>query len=246
MQRDYLADLELDLDATPDDVKRSYRRLARKFHPDVNPGDFHAAESFRRIQEAFDFLEEASRMMSLKDALSRLKKRRRTKQKWSHLPICLKHRRHEWFEEPTHPGRTNVHVREDLLDLHLEVESKEALNSLVIRALAPCENCRGKGGTAQAAVATCKTCAGLGYQAIERGAFRWKKSCDLCLGKGYVVEDGCSQCAGQGKIYHEKIMKIKTPKEWTGSEALRVSGAGHVSYDGKTKGDLWIHQAKKK
>ncbi len=249
MIRNYFADLELDLSASLDDVRRAYRRLARRFHPDLNPLDKQSEESFYRIQEAFDFLSSETRFEKLKKQLvepGRTSKKL-VAQKWGEyplVPVSTDQFIGEWKEESS--VRKKFHRPEENLDVWILMEVNRAdLKSEIVKTIAvphehPCGSCRGLGGRAKAARATCKKCAGLGHFLIERGAMHWRKTCDLCLGKGYLSLSPCSTCGGRGKVGERQKIEIRIPKKTDVKRPIIVRGFGHISFDGKKRGDLWV------
>jgi len=233
--RNYFADLELSPGVGLEEVKRAYRRLARRFHPDLNPGDFYAKESFRRIQEAYEFLSSEDRLAKLNVALEKFQKS--DPNAWSKKPSFA----------PTESFLDEWEVkdgnRNDELDIHLLVEipnsSLGQVQKIEMQLETLCVDCKGRGGTSQSVKVTCKNCAGLAYQLIRRGAFRWKKTCQDCSGRGYAVIGACASCEGCGKIKGRATVDLAVPSKALES-AVRYSNLGHFGFDGITRGDLWI------
>lgn len=230
MLRNYLADLELDDSAELDDVRQAYIRLARRFHPDLNPDDQFASESFRRIREAYDFLNSRTRLYQIKTALRGVVK--------STLPT-------RWQAQD---GFANLLVREARnatpeihLDVSLTAKSlRDPVQTLRFQVQKICSSCKGAGGHSKSMRVTCKTCAGLGYRSIRRGAYSWKKTCDACLGQGAQVLNGCETCAGSGRLMEEAEIQVKTPSMSKVEEVVLYRSCGHPSYDGRTRGDVWV------
>lgn len=245
MLRNYFADLELEADASRDEIRRAFKKLARRFHPDVNPGDPLAAESFRRIKEAFEYLNDDSQAKDLREKLrDRVKRAHQEFGRWDTFfgtrPRDRAEFEEDWFEEPSSAHSVELDHRVEVLDIHLNVERLEDLENVEIQYLSPCNDCRGQGGSSGAVTVTCKQCAGLGFQSIERGAFRWKKTCKGCSGKGYQVAEPCSSCGGVGKRVKNQRIRVRPPSGFTGEQSIRVQGFGHKSYDGTKRGDLWL------
>ena len=241
MLRNYFADLELDTRASLDEVKRAYRRLARRFHPDLNPGDLYAEHSFKRITEAYDQLSETESLEKWRSLISPVNTE--TPKRWDVHALIPKAQIGLIVEDPRKRG-------EDL-DIHLLVElPKDELIAAGHRAIEisvdeGCSNCRGSGGSSRSVQSTCKTCAGLGYRMIRRGAFRWKKTCDECIGKGYQVAEACASCQGYGKIQVQRKLELAVPQRLRDVE-IQYPGLGHMSFDGKKRGDLWVNWKIKK
>lgn len=245
MIRDYFADLELGPDADLEDVKRAYRRLARRFHPDLNPGDLYAEESFKRIREAFDHLNSQSRILKVRKSLSIEQKLSQSYSRWKREPQIGAYAVHRFVDQWKIQGSTRP---EESLDIHvmLNLDLSQRTQALELVTEEVCSSCRGKGGTSRSIQQTCKNCAGLGYQLIRRGAFRWKKTCDNCRGMGVEILSACSSCQGYGKVSKRQTVHIPTPKDWDGKSPSVFKGLGNQSFDGKTRGDLWVNWIKKK
>ncbi|MDB5038169.1 MAG: molecular chaperone DnaJ [Bacteriovoracaceae bacterium] len=252
--RNYFADLELDFAASLDEVRKSYKRLARRFHPDLNPLDAQAEESFLRIQEAFDHLNSVTRIERLKKQLKDIPKEKLKKNldRWGNyptVPVSAEQFVSQWEDEPS-INRSQKRPTENLdLWISLELKNQElkdgAAKKLKLQYDKPCGQCRGTGGRARSVRATCKPCAGIGYLLIERGAMHWKKTCDDCFGKGYVVAAPCSGCSGKGKVLAEELVELRISKNSDLSKALSFRGLGNVSYDGKKRGDVWVQLVQK-
>lgn len=254
MIRNYFEDLELGPDAGLEDIRRAYKKLARRFHPDLNPFDVQAEESFRRIQEAFDRLNSETRITRFRKQLELAAFRPEPKKsiaKWGGYPLVPKAEQFvkQWVDEPSVKKK---HTRpEEKLDFWVSVtltnsEVKGGVNKRVKYEFeAPCSKCRGSGGRSQSVKATCKRCAGLGNFLIERGAMRWRKACDDCFGKGYVVSSPCPDCDGRGKVAKESQVELRFAKDVDVSKGLVLKGLGHISFDGKRRGNLCVQIVQK-
>jgi molecular chaperone DnaJ len=234
--RNYLADLELDQEAKLEDVRRAYKRLARRFHPDLNPGDEYAAQSFRRIQEAYEFLNEEDRLEKLKAVLDQV----------AELPGISR-----WDPGAGYEGILARGARSAIPEVHLDIWLDESAKqrptqTLQFHVQRLCANCQGAGGNSRAMRITCKTCAGMGFRAIRRGSYSWKKSCDVCEGRGAQVMNGCVTCDGRGRSKEAVEIQVSTPELKLGSEVIVYKGCGHQANDGKSRGDVWVKWALKK
>jgi molecular chaperone DnaJ len=253
MLRNYFSDLELGPDASLDDVRKAYRRLARRFHPDVNPLDAQAEEAFRRIQEAFENLSTVTRIRKLRERLEGTSRKtvKPEIQKWSDFSKLPRPDQFvsQWRDEPS--VKKNIKRPEEKLDFWIQLElSDQELKRGVSKRFRfsyeqPCEACRGSGGSSGSVKATCKRCAGLGFYLIERGAMHWKKTCDDCLGKGHIVVSPCRVCSGRGKVQNSEVLEVKIPKSPDLSKALVLRGLGHISYDGRKRGSLCVQLVQK-
>ncbi len=277
MIRNYFSDLELGILASEEDVRRAYKRLARKFHPDLNPNDAQAAATFRRIQEAYAALQTTTRIFRVRRQLHEIKDKLRVaeasrQKKWPDIPVMPKSPKEflqEWKEEKTKPGmlvqskkevtqtksatRTSTKSRveknkrpnEELdirLELYLEKETLKVGGRQRIQYFfeKPCGKCRGSGGSAKSLQVICKNCAGLGVHFIQRGAYQWKKACEPCLGRGFMVVGPCEGCSGRGKSQESQVLNLKLTPPLKYDQVFKVNHLGNISFDGKRRGDIWV------
>lgn len=256
MIRNYFADLELEYWATGDDIRQAYRRLARRFHPDLNPEDCYAEESFKRIQEAYRYLEDRERADRLRRRLKAEVPSLDNLSRWSQepsVPASVPHFMTQWKEERTSrtqskKTRTGSSKRKvEFLDhsISLPVSDKEVKEGfekdIQFEIEKPCPKCRTQGLRSKSIMETCKPCAGQGFRSIQRGNFQWKKTCEDCRGQGYLMRSRCLLCQGQGKIKVHEQYRLA----WKGSsrpvKSLLLKSCGHISFDGKKRGNLWVH-----
>lgn len=239
MIRDYFADLELSPDSDLESVKKAYRRLARRFHPDLNPGDPYAQESFRRIQEAYQYLLLDPQRENLRQHLSAFREEREPS-RWQNKMEFSFSSPEDFLDE----WKIKEERRSEDLDIHLKVEIPRTTwptrQRIRYARLIVCMTCRGVGGASQSIQMTCKSCAGLSYQMIRRGAFRWKKTCESCQGRGYQVRGACKSCAGRGKTSYQEDIELEVPEEAKQGSPIIYPKLGHESYDKGKKGDLKI------
>lgn len=229
MIRDYFADLELDIHAGGQEIKRAYRRLARRFHPDLNPGDRFAEASFRQIRAAYEYLSDETRADQLRIYLQKSARQARPK-KWQANDIFG-----YGDQAPDARNILDIHTIAELTDEDLQKGYYEL--SLLIEE--PCHECGGDGGPESSIKRTCKHCAGLAYRLIQRGAFRWKKTCEPCHGKGFEVINACPACQGKGKKKQTRKLQLRIPESL---QATRYPEWGHIAYNREQKrGDLWVH-----
>lgn len=252
--RDYYEILSVERTASGDDIKRSYRRLAMKYHPDRNPGDPEAEGRFKECAEAYEVLSDAER--------------RAVYDKYGHAGLR---------GTPGHDFRS-MHV-EDIFsmfndifgggagggrrqrggvprgyDLETEVEItleevlRGAERDVDFKRLDVCETCSGTGAKPGTSPTTCATCGGQGQVAQTGlgGMFRMVTACPHCRGRGKVVVDKCSSCRGAGRISLKRKLSIKIPPGVHEGQAVRVQGEGEppppeMSPEGKgIRGDLHV------
>lgn len=247
MVHNYFADLELSVEASVEEIRQAYRRLARRFHPDLNPMDMHAEESFKRVREAFDYLNSEDRAKKLRDKILKSGSVKKP-EKWHgsvHFPKSPESFVNDWTEEPSY---TNLRVqRKENLEVHVRVSmkseelSRNCEKRIVVEYEKPCTRCLTKGRASRKVQETCKHCSGLGFLSIQRGALQWKKTCDDCRGCGTVRRTECQLCLGSRKIRDQEFIKLDITKAVDISKPLIFEGLGHVSFDGKRRGSLWVH-----
>lgn len=235
MIRNYFADLELAHDASLQEVRAAYKRLAKKFHPDHHPNDPLAAESFRRIQEAYKHLNSAAKVIRLKNRLSSVKALENSSvSKW-------KERRSKNIPVP--PAKEK---RQEVLDIRLTLAVQERViegggrERFQFVFEKPCPTCGGRGGSSKSVATTCKKCAGFGSYQISRGAMQWKKTCEPCFGKGVIVILPCATCSGKGKVAERQAVEIQIPQGIDIHQEVCLKNLGHISFNGEKRGNLWL------
>ncbi|HEY5792567.1 MAG TPA: molecular chaperone DnaJ [Chthoniobacterales bacterium] len=254
-KRDYYEILLVERTAEADEIKRSYRKLAVKFHPDKNPGDKDAEEKFKELGEAYDVLMDPEK--------------RAAYDRYGHAAFQQAGGRgaagggfHDPFDlfrevfggggggggifEQFFGGGADSSGRQRGSDLRydLQITLEEAASGcereIEIRKLDTCESCHGSGAQKGSNVVTCSTCRGRGQVVSSRGFFQVAQTCPHCQGTGRVVEKPCKTCAGEGR--HEKTsrLKIKIPAGIEEGSRLRSAGAGEAGIRGGTPGDLYV------
>lgn len=228
--RDYFSDLELTPNASLQEVRKAYKRLAKLYHPD-HSGD---AQKFTIVQTAYDNLNSEELIEKAKEALSMAKTN--IKSKLGNYSTASQIKR---LEESGTGRIENLDIR---IIVPLD-RSKLAgsVHSIKLSVENVCQTCRGLGESAQSKRTRCKKCSGLGYQMIRRGeSFRWKKTCEACHGEGVELTEACKACGGYGKVLELEEIKISTPSLVDSRSPILYQGLGHHSFDGKTRGNLWV------
>ncbi|MBM3333200.1 molecular chaperone DnaJ [Candidatus Sumerlaeota bacterium] len=250
-KRDYYEILGVQRNATADQIKKAYRQLALKFHPDRNPGDKEAEETFKEAAEAYE-------------ALSDPDKRTRY-DRYGHEGV-----RRDWgagdftwgdfthfgdFEdilgnmfsalfgiETGRRGQRQVYRGRDLR-INLQLSLEEALTGKDVEVdltrLEICDNCRGVGAKPGTTPKTCPRCRGTGQATIVRGFLRISSTCDYCQGEGTHIETPCPDCDGRGRVNRRVKIKIPVPAGADAGLALSLRGEGEAGIRGGPRGDLY-------
>ncbi|NLW24086.1 MAG: molecular chaperone DnaJ [Clostridia bacterium] len=249
-KRDYYEVLGVSRDSSEDDIKKAYRKLARKYHPDVNPGDKEAEEKFKEINEAYEVLSDPE-------------KRARYDQ-FGHAGFDNNgfggagFGGHDFggfsdifdmFFGSAFGGQTRRGPRKGAdVRYELTIEFEEAAfgttKTITIPRWESCSACHGTGARKGTQPVTCPRCKGTGQiahtQRTPLGHFQSIRTCPECQGEGKVIKDPCPQCRGKGKIRRNRKVEIKVPAGVDTGSRLRMSGEGEAGELGGPPGDLYI------
>jgi len=237
--KDYYKILGVSKEASDDDIKKAFRKLARKYHPDLNPGNKSAEEKFKEANEAYAVLSD--------------KEKRAEYDRGG--PINF-----EGFGGGFQGGgfdfsdlfgdifggrgggvRQHYERGDDLMmqmDLSLEDAFSGVTREVTINHTAECEGCRGSGAESSE---TCSSCKGTGRaQAGGRGIFSMGQPCRQCGGTGRKVTAACKRCGGQGALHRADTVKVKIPAGVDNGSTVKVKGKGNAGVGGGHAGDLLI------
>jgi molecular chaperone DnaJ len=252
-KRDYYEVLGVDRSVSEEDLKRAYRKLAVKFHPDKNPGDHSAEEKFKEIGEAYEALSDPSK--------------RAAYDRYGHAAFQGGmgsgggfHDPFDIFREVFSGGGGGIFEQffggggggadpsgrqrgSDLrydLQVTLEEAARACEKEIEIRKLDPCEPCGGTGAQKGSKIVTCPTCRGRGQVVASRGFFQVAQTCPACHGSGRIVEKPCASCQGEGRVEKTSRVKIKIPAGIDTESRLRSTGGGEAGVRGGPAGDLYV------
>ena len=253
-KRDYYEILVVERSSTEEDIKRSYRKLAVKFHPDKNPGDHEAEERFKELGEAYDVLMDAQK--------------RAAYDRYGHAAFQQGgmgggggfHDPFDLFREVFGAGggsggifdhffgggggdssgrQRGSDLRYDM-QITLEEAAFGAEKEIEIRKLDACGSCEGSGAQKGSKALTCPTCRGRGQVVASRGFFQVAQTCPQCHGTGQVIEKPCKSCQGDGRVEKTSRVKIKVPAGIDSESRWRSSGGGEAGLRGGPSGDLYV------
>ncbi len=231
--RDYYNVLGVPRDATQDDIKRAYRKLARRWHPDKNPGRDEVVQRFRDITEAYDALSDPDKRARY-DRLGPLytddgrppRPDELNEVVGSVLGNIFRRRRAE-------PGDDLRYT----ISLHLEEVATGVDREIVVPRRIRCRACGGDGARSEATRVKCEACGGSGK---SRGPRIFRSTCYHCDGKGYAITETCERCDGEGRAVHEDTLRVKVPAGVATGQKLKLAGKGDESKGEADPGDLLV------
>ncbi len=256
-KRDYYEVLELQRGASDDDIKKAYRKMAIKFHPDKNPGDKSAEDKFKEVGEAYEALSDPQKRAAYDqyghDAFDPRRRGGGGRSGGFHDASDVFREAfggggvEDIFEQFFGGGTRrdpNAAERGANLRYDLEIEFEEAANGcekeIALTKLDQCETCHGSGAEEGAQKKTCQVCGGRGQVITSRGIFSIAQPCPRCSGAGRTVDKPCRKCNGAGKAERTTRKKIRIPAGVDTGTRLRSSGDGEAGTRGGPAGDLFV------
>jgi molecular chaperone DnaJ len=248
-KRDYYETLDVAKDAGEREIKKAYKRLAMKYHPDRTQGDKAKEETFKEIKEAYEILNDDQK--------------RAAYDQYGHAA----------FEQGGHGGGgfgggqdfgdafgdifgdifgggrrggggQSRQRRGSDLRYNLEMSLEDAVKGKSVEIKVPtyvsCDPCDGSGAKKGTSAKTCATCHGHGQVQMRQGLFAVQQTCPTCSGKGKVISDPCTSCRGQGRVEKTKTLNAKVPAGVDTGDRIRLSGEGEAGEHGAPAGDLYV------
>jgi len=245
-KRDYYDILGVGRNASEDEIKKSYRKLALKYHPDRNPGDKNAEECFKEASEAYEVLRDPEKRQ-IYDMYGHAGLQGRGFHGFSGFDDIFSSFGDIFEGFFGFGGGARVRGRSRRgSDLHydLKISFMEAAfgteKAIEIPRFEPCMDCNGSGVENGFQKEVCKACKGTGQIVRSQGFIRIATSCPRCGGEGSIISTPCKRCGGGGRVEAEKEIKIKIPKGINTGMRLRVGGEGERGHDGGPPGDLYV------
>jgi len=256
--RDFYEVLGIGRQATDADIKKAYRKMAMKHHPDRNPDNKEAEEKFKEVQKAYEILSDS--------------KKKAAYDQFGHAGVDASMGGgagaggfggfgdvfEDIFENiftggrpgaQGHSGSSRSQRGSDLqmgLELSLEEAALGKSVEVDIYHQCSCKTCSGSGAKPGTQPQKCQTCAGIGQVRIQQGFFSIQQTCPACHGQGQVIVDKCVDCRGDGRIRTPKKLTVKIPAGVDEGDRIRLSGEGDAGYFGGPSGDLYVQVKVKK
>ena len=245
-KRDYYEVLGVDSSASAPEIKKAFRRIAMKFHPDRNPDDKNADEKFKEAQEAYEILSDADKKSTYdRFGHAGLDQSGGGQQGGAGFSDVFGDVFGDIFGGGGGGGRgrsgpaRGSDLRYDL-DLDLEHAVKGKTVQIEVPTMTHCDPCGGSGARKGTAPVTCDTCGGVGQVRMSQGFFSVQQACPTCRGRGKMISDPCGTCHGQGVKEERKTLSVKIPAGVDTGDRIRLSGKGEAGPQGGPAGDLYV------
>ena len=243
-KRDYYEVLGVNKDASAEEIKKSYRKLAMKHHPDRNPDNPKAEENFKEAKEAYEMLSDDQK--------------RGAYDQYGHAGVeqgaggfggagfgdAFGDIFGDIFGGSRSGGQGNKVYRGADLRYNMEVSLEDAAKGTETKIRIPvqstCETCNGSGARPGTQPVSCTTCGGHGQVRMQQGFFSVQQTCPKCHGSGKMVKDPCPTCHGAGRTKQNKTLSVKIPAGVDEGDRIRLSGEGEAGVNGGPTGDLYV------
>jgi molecular chaperone DnaJ len=260
--RDYYQILGVERGASRDDIRKAYRKLARKYHPDINPGNKDAENKFKDLSVAYDVLSD--------------EKKRKLYDEFGEAGLASgfdaeKARSYQqWQQQSARAGGSYEFNMDDLGDLFgdlggmfrqgpraqggpmrgqdiessMDIDFLDAVRgfqtSITLERPVPCGTCHGAGTRAGSAPRTCPECQGSGSKPLAQGPLEFRQTCPRCMGSGRLPGDPCATCGGSGRVLRQDTIRVNIPPGAEPGKRIRLRGKGEAGIRGGPAGDLYI------
>ena len=241
-KRDYYDVLGVSRNAGDDEIKKVYRKLAMKHHPDRNPDNPKSEDRFKEAKEAYEILSDPNK--------------RTAYDQHGHAGVdpSMGGGNPHGFSSDTFGDvfgdifggqgtQSNVYRGADLrynMEITLEQAARGTETKIRVPTMASCDSCHGSGAKQGTSPSTCPTCNGHGQVRMQQGFFSIQQTCPKCHGSGKFVSSPCGKCSGEGRIKQHKTLSVKIPAGVDDGDRIRLSGEGEAGVNGGPSGDLYV------
>jgi molecular chaperone DnaJ len=260
--RDYYQILGVERGVSHDDIRNAYRKLARKYHPDINPGNKEAEEKFKDLSVAYDVLSDEKKR-KLYDEFGEAgltagfdAEKARSYQQW-HEQSARAGGAYEFDTDELSelfaglggmagagPRAQRGQMRGHDIESSMEIDFLDAVRgfetAMTLQRPVTCEVCNGAGTKAGTKPTTCPECQGSGAKSIAQGPLQFRQSCPRCMGSGQLPGDPCSTCRATGRVLRPDTIRVNVPPGADSGKRIRLRGKGEAGVRGGPAGDLYI------
>jgi molecular chaperone DnaJ len=255
-KRDYYEVLGVGKSASADEIKRAYRRMALKYHPDKNPGDKEAEAKFKECAEAYEVLSDPEKRKRYDqfghEGLRGMGMRDYSHMKWQDIGSIFE----DIFEgfgggfgdifgmgsgRSRRTGPTRGYDLETTVQLSLKEVAEGTEKTIEFTRQDNCPECSGSGAAKGSKPGKCPTCGGTGQVARGGGFFQMVSTCPQCRGSGEIITNPCKKCKGKGQIPKKRVVNLKIPPGVHEGQGIRVAGEGEPGKNGGIRGDLYCY-----
>jgi len=254
-KQDYYEMLGVSRSATDDEVKKAYRKLAKKYHPDVKPGDKDAEQKFKELGEAYSVLSDSNKRRKY-DQFGHAAFEQGGGGGGFHGGVDINDIFGSFFGGSMDigdifggGGRTRPRARKGAdLQMRINIKLEEAVfgttKDINIQSYDTCGTCKGNGAKPGTVPESCKRCGGTGGERVQKqsilGIVTQVVACSACKGEGRIIKEPCTTCRGQGRVRTNKTIEVTVPKGIDNGQSIRLAGKGEAGEKGAQAGDLYI------
>ncbi|KJV69377.1 molecular chaperone DnaJ [Candidatus Neoehrlichia procyonis] len=251
---DYYELLGVNRNSTSEEIKKAYRKMALKYHPDKNPGNKEAEEKFKKLSEAYDVLSDD--------------KKRAAYDRYGHSAFSGGTGNTGGFDfssgfstdfsdifndlfgggfggRSQRSSRKQENSRGSDLRFDIEITLEDSFNGIKVPlnyvTHVKCQSCNGSGSEGSAKSVQCSTCHGVGNIRSQQGFFTIERTCHVCNGEGEVIQNKCKKCFGSGRTRSDVNLLVAVPKGIETGNKVRINGKGEAGYRGSQNGDLYVY-----
>jgi len=246
-KRDYYETLEVNKSCDDKNLKSAFRKLAKKYHPDHNPGNKEAENKFKEISEAYDRLKDPETRAAYDRFGHAAFENNNTSRGGagfdSNFSSSFSDIFNDFFGDAGSSNQGSTGRGSDLrynMEITLEEAFKGKSDTINVTMSASCDKCNGSGSKKGTSPIDCPQCHGSGKVRASQGFFTVERTCSSCQGQGRIIVNPCESCNGQGRVQKPKKLSVEIPAGIEDGNRIRLSGQGEAGVRGGTVGDLYI------